>query len=172
MATSQLINSVEGVVDDSLQGLVAGQPSLTLVKGHRVVVRADVQDVLTRGQVTLVSGGGSGHEPSHAGFVGKGMLTAAVAGDVFASPPSSSVFAAILAVAGSGGVLVIIKNYTGDRLHFGLAVERAKSRGHDVRLVVMADDMAFDSDENTAGRRGLAGALYLHKVILVKLVAM
>lgn len=91
-------------------------------------------------EVALVSGGGSGHEPAHAGFVGRGMLTAAVCGEIFASPSVDSILAAILSVTGKKGCLVIVKNYTGDRLNFGLAVERAKSTyGLNVRMVVCAD---------------------------------
>ena len=161
---AQLLNSVDSVVDDSLAGLVATYPSLNLLQGHRVVIRSDVEEVKRRNLVALVSGGGSGHEPAHAGYVGQGMLTAAVAGDVFASPPPSSILAAIRAVGTDAGVLLIIKNYTGDRLNFGLALERAVAEGYSVKMVVVADDMAFDCSEGTAGRRGLAGTLFVHKV--------
>ena len=122
----QFINTKETVVTDAIDGLlVVAQGRLARLDGFphiKVVVRTD----WNRSKVALVSGGGSGHEPSHAGFVGKGMLTAAVCGDVFASPSVDAVLAAILTVTGPAGCLLIVKNYTGDRLNFGLAAERAR----------------------------------------------
>ncbi|KAJ8308298.1 hypothetical protein KUTeg_013172 [Tegillarca granosa] len=169
MATvcKKLINSVSQCVDDNLEGLVAVNPGLCLLEGHRVVVRTDVADVIKSGKVTIVCGGGSGHEPAHAGYVGPGMLTAAVAGSVFASPPPRSILAAIRAISdGSSvaGVLVIIKNYTGDRVNFGLAVERAKAEGIKVDMVVVGEDCALTSSDKTAGRRGLCGTVIMHKI--------
>ncbi|KAK3748750.1 hypothetical protein QZH41_015693 [Actinostola sp. cb2023] len=163
--TKNLINSPENAVDEALQGIVAANPGLNLLKGHRVVIRNDVENLRKAGQVTLVSGGGSGHEPSHAGFVGKGMLTAAVAGSVFTSPPTSSILAAIRAVGknNSGGTLLIVKNYTGDRLNFGFAAERAKSEGLKVEMVVVGEDCALTSKDKSAGRRGLCGTVLIHK---------
>jgi len=117
---SQLINHPDRVVDECIDGLVAASPHLRRLAGHRVVLRDDIEDH-RKEHVTLVCGGGSGHEPAHAGYVGGGMLSAAVCGNVFASPPVSAIFAAIMAVAGPPGVLVIVKNYTGDRLNFGIA---------------------------------------------------
>lgn len=107
---------------------------------------------------------GSGHEPSHAGFVGEGMLSAAVAGDVFASPSADAVYAAIRAVAGAPGVLLIVKNYTGDRLNFGQAAERARAEGISVATVFVADDCALPRSASKAGRRGLAGTIFVHKI--------
>ena len=109
------------------------------------------------------AGGGSGHEPTHAGYVGEGMLDAAVCGEVFASPSVAAVLAAIRHVTGPPGVLLIVKNYTGDRLNFGLAAERAKLEGYKVDLVVVADDCALPPPLGVAGRRGLAGTLFVHK---------
>ncbi|KAL2930508.1 putative 3 4-dihydroxy-2-butanone kinase [Bienertia sinuspersici] len=111
----------------------------------------------------FLSGGGSGHEPAHAGFVGEGMLTAAICGDIFASPPVDSVLAGIRAVTGCKGCLLIVKNYTGDRLNFGLAAEQAKSEGYKVEMVIVGDDCAL-SPRGIAGRRGLAGTILVHKV--------
>jgi dihydroxyacetone kinase len=109
-------------------------------------------------------GGGSGHEPTHAGFVGPGMLTAAVSGDVFTSPPVDSILAAIRAVTGPMGCLLIVKNYTGDRLNFGLAAEQAKSEGYKMEMVIVGDDCALPPPRGIAGRRGLAGTILVHKV--------
>ncbi|XP_033735485.1 triokinase/FMN cyclase-like isoform X1 [Pecten maximus] len=164
----KLINNVEQCVDENLEGLVAVNPGLQLLEGLRVVVRTDVgPNVVGAGKVSLLSGGGSGHEPAHAGYVGPGMLTAAVAGSVFASPPPYSILAGIKAVSapGSAGVLLIIKNYTGDRLNFGMSAERAKSQlGVKVDMVVVGEDCALTSDDKTAGRRGLCGTLFIHKI--------
>ncbi|MGH9696524.1 MAG: dihydroxyacetone kinase subunit DhaK, partial [Bryobacteraceae bacterium] len=138
----KLINRAETVVGDMLQGLVAMHPHLALLSEHSVVMRADAAQV-RNSQVALISGGGSGHEPAHAGYVGAGMLSAAVAGEIFTSPPPSSVGAAIQAVAGQPGVLLIVKNYTGDRLNFGLAAEIARADGMAVETVLVADDVAL-----------------------------
>uniref|UniRef100_A0A8D0EJF4 Triokinase/FMN cyclase n=1 Tax=Strix occidentalis caurina TaxID=311401 RepID=A0A8D0EJF4_STROC len=146
-----------------MAGLVACNAGLRLLQGHRVVLRADL--VAIRGRVALLSGGGSGHEPAHAGYIGKGMLTGVVAGAVFTSPAVGSILAAIRAVtqAGAAGTLLIVKNYTGDRLNFGLALERARAEGADVRMVVVGDDSAFAAPKK-AGRRGLCGTVLIHKV--------
>jgi dihydroxyacetone kinase len=159
----KLINDPAEVVPEMLQGFVLTNPGVTLL-ADGVVVRADHADLSRRGQVALVSGGGAGHEPAHAGYVGPGMLTAAVAGDVFTSPSVDAVLTAIRAVGGSGGVLLIVKNYTGDRLNFGLAAEIARTEGLEVELVVVADDAALAADGDNAGRRGLAGTVLVHKV--------
>ncbi|XP_069660384.1 triokinase/FMN cyclase [Haliaeetus albicilla] len=159
----KLVNSVTDCADDALAGLVACNPGLRLLQGHRVVLRADL--VAIRGRVALLSGGGSGHEPAHAGYIGKGMLTGVVAGAVFTSPAVGSILAAIRVVtqAGAAGTLLIVKNYTGDRLNFGLALERARAEGADVQMVVVGDDSAFTTLKK-AGRRGLCGTVLIHKV--------
>jgi dihydroxyacetone kinase len=108
------------------------------VQGLDILVRTDITTVRDS-HVTLVSGGGSGHEPAHAGFIGPGMLSAAVLGNVFASPPVHAILAALRVSAGVKGVLVIIKNYTGDRLNFGMAIERARAEGLKVEMVVVDD---------------------------------
>ncbi|CAN0509298.1 unnamed protein product, partial [Ectocarpus sp. 8 AP-2014] len=115
-------------------------------------------------QVTLISGGGSGHEPAFAGYVGDGILTAAVCGGVFASPAASAVLEAIRAACGPLGCLVLVMNYTGDRLNFGMAVERAKAEGYNVRMHVVADDCALPRDKGITGRRGVAGTILVAKV--------
>ena len=158
-----LINRPEAVVEEMVEGLVAIHPGLRRLPGRTVIVRADAGSVRDR-QVALISGGGSGHEPAHAGYVGRGMLSAAVAGDVFTSPSPDSVLAAIRAVAGKPGALLIVKNYTGDRLNFGLAAEMARAEGIPVEVVIVADDVALPESEHTAGPRGLAGTVLVHKV--------
>jgi dihydroxyacetone kinase len=114
--------------------------------------------------VTLLSGGGSGHEPAHAGYVGHGMLTAAVAGAVFASPPPAAILGALRAIRSPAGSLMIVKNYTGDRLNFGIALERAKTEGMKVEMVIVGDDTALPSEGKLAGRRGLCGTILVHKI--------
>jgi triose/dihydroxyacetone kinase / FAD-AMP lyase (cyclizing) len=158
---SQFINAREAIVVEAVDGLVRlSGGRLARLDGYpniKVVVRTDWD----RSKVALVSGGGSGHEPSHAGFVGKGMLTAAVCGEVFASPSVDAVLAGILAVTGEAGCLLIVKNYTGDRLNFGLAAERARALGRKVSMVIVDDDIALP---DLPQARGLAGTLFVHKI--------
>ncbi len=158
---THLVNALDDVVTEALDALVAASGgALARLDGYpatKVVLRAERRP----DRVAVVSGGGAGHEPAHAGFVGQGLLTAAVSGEIFASPGVDAVLSAILAVTGEAGCLVVVKNYTGDRLNFGLAAERARSRGLDVRTVVVADDVALPDD---AQARGLAGTLLVHKV--------
>jgi dihydroxyacetone kinase len=158
-----LINRPEAVVEEMVEGLVRLHPGLRRLPGRTVIVRADAESVRDR-QVALISGGGSGHEPAHAGYVGPGMLSAAVAGDVFTSPSPDAVLDAIRAVAGSPGAVLIVKNYTGDRLNFGLAAEMARAEGIPVEVVIVADDIALPESDQTAGPRGLAGTILVHKI--------
>src|SRR5690606_24605254 len=116
-------------------------------------------------KVAVISGGGSGHEPAHAGYVGSGMLTAAVAGDVFTSPDVDSIFAAITATAGPAGAVLVVKNYTGDRLNFGLAAELAIQHGIPTEIVVVADDVALHGTVAPERRRGIAGTVLVHKIV-------
>src|SRR5262245_14930665 len=146
----KLINRPGRVVEEMVEGLVAVYPGLARLPGQAVVVRADLEGWRER-RVALISGGGSGHEPAHAGYVGRGMLTAAVAGEVFTSPSPDAVLAAIRAVSGPPGVLLIVKNYTGDRLNFGLAAEIARSEGIAVETVIVADDVALAASGAHAG---------------------
>src|ERR1700733_5259933 len=140
----KLINDPYHVVPEMLEGLVDLQPGLALLEGENVVVRTDLPPPQAR-PVAVLSGGGSGHEPAHAGYVGQGMLSAAIAGDVFTSPSVDAILAAIHAVSGPAGALLIVKNYTGDRLNFGLAAELANADGIPTRVVVVADDVALHS---------------------------
>jgi dihydroxyacetone kinase len=159
----KLINQPDRVVEEMTLGLLATHPGLGRLSGYSVLLRLDAEDMRER-QVAIISGGGSGHEPAHAGYVGAGMLSAAVAGEVFTSPSTASVLAAIHAVSGAPGVLLIVKNYTGDRLNFGVAAEMARAEGIRVETVMVADDVALAHTEEHAGRRGIAGTVLVHKV--------
>ncbi len=158
---NQFINSRETLVTEAVDGMLRHAGGrLARLDGYphiKVVVRNDWD----RSKVALVSGGGSGHEPSHVGFVGQGMLTAAVCGEVFASPSVDAVLAGILAVTGKAGCLLIVKNYTGDRLNFGLAAERARAFGLSVKMVIVDDDIALPELPQA---RGVAGTLFVHKI--------
>jgi len=162
MSGKKLINNPENVVDEALEGLTMIHPGLRLLEGHRVVVREQIAN----DKVSLISGGGSGHEPFCAGYIGRGMLTGGVAGSVFASPPTASILAGIRAVAkdNTAGVLVLVINYTGDRIHFGLAVERARREGIKVEMFVNGEDCALTSADKSAGRRGLCGTMFIFKI--------
>ncbi len=160
----KLVNNPLLVVEEMVEGLLLADARLARIAGENVVLRRDHRALADSGKVTIISGGGAGHEPAHAGYVGEGMLTAAVIGPVFTSPSVDAVLAAIRAVAGPGGVLLIIKNYTGDRLNFGLAAEIARADGIAVEMVVVRDDVALDDDGGVVGRRGIAGTVLVHKV--------
>ena len=164
---THLINAQENVVSEALDGFGLLQPNVRRLAGRNVVVRAD-QAVTEANRstvpVALISGGGSGHEPAHAGYVADGMLAAAVAGEIFSSPSVDAVLDAIRAVTGDAGALLIVKSYTGDRLNFGLAAEIARSEGLDVEVVVVGEDAALGDSDSHAGRRGLAGTVYVHKI--------
>lgn len=155
----KLFNTAEAYVDDMLEGLVAAVPSLVRLPGTNVVVRREL-----RPKVGIVSGGGSGHEPAHAGFVGTGMLDGAVAGEVFTSPTPDQVLAAVRAVHTGRGVLLVVKNYTGDVLNFEMAAELAQAEGIRVERVIVNDDVAVDGSTYTVGRRGIAGTVLVHKI--------
>ena len=143
----RFLNSRDTIVTEAIDGLLSssGGKSLARLDGYphiKVVVRKDWD----KSKVAVVSGGGAGHEPAHAGFVGAGMLTGAVSGEIFASPSVDAVLACIMAVTGAPGCLLIVKNYTGDRLNFGLAAEKAKRLGYAVEMVIVSDDIALAPD--------------------------
>ena len=157
----KLINGVENIVDEMLDGMTAAYPQyVKRLEGFNVLVRAN--GATTKG--ALVSGGGSGHEPSHGGFVGRGMLDGAVAGEVFTSPTPDQVYEAVKAVNGGKGVLLIIKNYTGDVMNFEMAEEMSADDGIKVEHVIVADDVAVENSTWTTGRRGIAGTVLVHKI--------
>lgn len=158
----KIINDPKRVVDESIAGFAAAHADLVRVELDPVhVVRADAP---VAGKVGLVSGGGSGHEPLHAGYVGPGMLDAAVPGAVFTSPTPDPILAATKAVDGGAGVLHIVKNYTGDVLNFETAADLAAAEGIEVRAVVTNDDVAVRDSLYTAGRRGVAGTVLVEKI--------
>ncbi len=157
----KIINLPEHIVEEMLQGMVAAHPEyVKRVEGFTVLTRASSPSR----KVALVSGGGSGHEPSHGGFVGKGMLDGAVAGEVFTSPTPDQVLGAIKAVDGGEGVLLVIKNYTGDVMNFEMAAEMAEMEGIKVDQVIVNDDVAVENSTYTTGRRGVAGTVFVHKI--------
>ncbi|MFJ4485444.1 dihydroxyacetone kinase subunit DhaK [Streptomyces longwoodensis] len=156
-----LINSPETVVADALRGLAAAHPELDVDVDRGVVVRRDARD---GGRVGLVSGGGSGHEPLHAGFVGYGMLSAACPGEVFTSPVPDQMLRAAQAVEAGQGVLFVVKNYTGDVLNFRMAAELAEDDGVRVEQVLVNDDVAVTDSLYTAGRRGTGATLFVEKI--------
>ena len=160
----KFINHPEDLVKEMIEGLLVLHPGLIGLNGHNVIVRSDA-DLVREQQVAIISGGGSGHEPAHAGYIGAGMLSAAVLGKVFTSPSGDSVFAAIQAVAGKRGALLVVKNYTGDRLNFGLAAEMARAEGIAVEMVIVDDDVALKGTAQATGARGLAGTVFIHKLV-------
>jgi dihydroxyacetone kinase len=160
----KFINDPRNVVREMLEGLADLSPGLALLPEAGVVLRAGLPPFEQRKEVAVLSGGGSGHEPAHAGYVGPGLLHAAIAGDVFTSPSTDSVLAAIRAVAGPAGALLIVKNYTGDRLNFGLAAELARAEGIPCEIAVVADDVALRDTVEPVRRRGIAGTVLVHKV--------
>lgn len=159
---SHFINTKETLVIEAIDGFLrtSGNADLARLDGFPQI-KVVVNTAHAANKVAIISGGGSGHEPSHAGFVGKGMLAAAVCGEVFASPSTDAILAGIIAVTGIAGCLLVVKNYTGDRLNFGLAAEKARSLGLKVEMVVVGDDIALP-DINQP--RGLAGTLFVHKI--------
>lgn len=158
----KLINNPEFVVEEMIEGIVMAHPDY--------VRKLENADVLLRknspisGKVALVSGGGSGHEPAHGGYVGRGMLDAAVCGAVFTSPTPDPIYEAVKAVHGGSGVLLIVKNYTGDIMNFEMAGEMAEMDGIKIESVVVNDDVAVENSLFTAGRRGIAGTVFVHKI--------
>jgi dihydroxyacetone kinase-like protein len=157
----KLINAPDSVVADALAGVAAAHPSLAVDIENKVITRAGGP---TPGKVGLVSGGGSGHEPLHGGFVGLGMLDAACPGEVFTSPVPDQMLAATKAVDGGAGVVHIVKNYTGDVLNFQMAAELASDDGIEVTPVVVNDDVAVQDSLYTAGRRGVGATVFVEKI--------
>ncbi|MFW5686782.1 MAG: dihydroxyacetone kinase subunit DhaK [Halanaerobium sp.] len=157
----KLINDPDNVVQEMIEGIVmSSNGRLEKLEGYNIVVRKDAPVE----KVALISGGGSGHEPAHAAYVGQGMLDAAVAGDVFTSPTPDAIFEAIKTVDSGNGVLLIIKNYTGDLMNFEMAAEMAEAEGIEVEQVIVNDDVAVEDSLYTTGRRGVAGTVFVHKI--------
>ncbi|QQZ59346.1 dihydroxyacetone kinase subunit DhaK [Paenibacillus sonchi] len=156
----KIINQPETLVREMGSGMVMAHPELAFDRKYKIIAKK----ALNGDKVTLISGGGSGHEPAHAGFVGLGMLDAAVCGDVFASPSQIQVYQALRSSAGSKGALLIIKNYSGDMMNFQNAAQLAREDGIAVDYVKVEDDIAVEDSLYTVGRRGVAGTLFVHKV--------
>lgn len=154
----KMINKPEEVVSEMLQGIVKAHPELVYTPGVEVICRRNPGN-----QVGIVSGGGSGHEPAHAGYVGEGMLSAAVSGNVFASPSPDRVLEGIRLANTGKGVLLVIKNYSGDIMNFSMAQELAEMEDIPVRAVVVRDDVAVQDSTFSTGRRGIAGTVFVHK---------
>ena len=157
----KLINKVEDVEREMIEGLAKAAPQkLRKLPEGNIIVRAQKKE----GKVALVSGGGSGHEPAHGGYVGEGMLDCAVAGAVFTSPTPDQIYEGIKAIAAEAGVLAIVKNYTGDVLNFEMAIDMAKDEGVRADYVIVNDDVAVKDSLYTTGRRGVAGTVLVHKI--------
>ncbi len=155
----KIINNPNDVVKEMLQGMAKSDPSIRYIADSDIIVRSQKAD-----KVGILTGGGSGHEPAHAGYVGYGMLDAAVAGNVFASPGCDAVERGIHEVDSGKGVLMIIKNYSGDIMNFQMAKELAELDGIDVDYVIVKDDVAVPDSTYSAGRRGIAGTVFVHKI--------
>ena len=157
----KLINKVDDVEREMIEGLAKAAPKkLRKLDEGNIIVRTPKKE----GKVALVSGGGSGHEPAHSGYVGSGMLDCAVAGSVFTSPTPDQIYEGIKAVATEAGVLAIVKNYTGDVLNFEMAIDMAKEEGVNADYVIVNDDVAVKDSLYTTGRRGVAGTIFVHKI--------
>jgi triose/dihydroxyacetone kinase / FAD-AMP lyase (cyclizing) len=189
--SKKVLNDPAQTVSEAIEGVVLTQPSdkIRRLGSLHVLYRPRTLEEKSQ-EVALISGGGSGHEPAHWGYIGQGMLTAAVAGNVFASPSVSSILATIRFVTGSKGCLLIVKNYTGDKLNFGMALEKANSEGLQVKMVIVAgklakeytetyslpvilqtcnrnvliDDCALPIGKGITGGRGVAGTVFVHKI--------
>ncbi|KVU78621.1 dihydroxyacetone kinase family protein [Burkholderia ubonensis] len=159
----KLVNRPSDVVREMLEGIARQSPHLAILGDEHVLVRKTLPEPSQRA-VAVLSGGGSGHEPAHGGYVGDGMLSAAVCGEVFTSPSTDAVLAAIRATAGPNGALLVVKNYTGDRLNFGLAAELARAEGIPVETVIVADDVSLRERVERGQRRGIAGTVLIHKL--------
>ena len=158
----KLINNPENILQEMIEGMTLAHPDdIKRFENTHVLVRTDLK---SKNKVALVSGGGSGHEPAHAGYVGLGMLDAAVAGEVFTSPTPDQVYEAIKATDSGDGVLLVVKNYTGDIINFDMAKEMAEMEGIKVESVIVNDDVAVEDSTYTAGRRGIAGTVFVHKI--------
>lgn len=160
----KIINDPEAVVPEMVDGLVRAYPQiLEQISDTTAVVRADKASM--QGKVAVISGGGSGHEPTHAGFVGKGMLSAAVCGQVFTSPTPDQIYEAIKASDQGRGVFMVVKNYSGDVMNFDMAKDMAEMDDIQVASIVVDDDIAVENSLYTQGRRGVAGTLFMHKIL-------
>lgn len=158
----RIINHPEMVVQEMMEGIILAAPNRLMRLDDTMIIAK--QEAPIAHKVTLIGGGGSGHEPAHAGYIGKGMLDAAVLGEVFTSPSVDQVYAAIKALDAGNGVCLIVKNYTGDVLNFDMAAELATMDGIEVAQVIVKDDVAIEDNSLTSGRRGVAGTVFVQKI--------
>ena len=160
----KIINDPHDVVPEMVNGMTRSYPQyIEKIEGTEAVVRADKTSM--KDKVGIISGGGSGHEPTHAGFVGEGMLSAAVCGQVFTSPTPDQIYAAIKAVNQGKGVFMVVKNYSGDVMNFDMAKDLASMDNIPVKSIVVDDDIAVENSLYTQGRRGVAGTIFMHKIL-------
>ncbi len=160
----KIINDPHDVVPEMVNGMTRSYPQyIEKIAGTEAVVRADKDSM--KDKVGIISGGGSGHEPTHAGFVGEGMLSAAVCGQVFTSPTPDQIYAAIKAVNQGKGVFMVVKNYSGDVMNFDMAKDLASMDNIPVKSIVVDDDIAVENSLYTQGRRGVAGTIFMHKIL-------
>lgn len=160
----KIINDPSNVVPEMVSGLVRSYPKiLKRIPGTEAVVRSD--ELSMTGKVGVISGGGSGHEPTHAGFVGKGMLSAAICGQVFTSPTPDQIYEAIKTVDQGKGVFMVVKNYSGDVMNFDMAKDLSEMDGIKVKSIVVDDDIAVENSLYTQGKRGVAGTIFMHKIL-------
>lgn len=160
----KIINNPHDVVPEMVKGMARSYPQyVTQIEGTEVLARSDKDSM--KGKVGIVSGGGSGHEPTHAGFVGKGMLSAAACGQVFTSPTPDQIYEGIKAVNQGKGVYLVVKNYSGDVMNFDMAKDLADMDGIEVKSIVVDDDIAVENSLYTQGRRGVAGTIFMHKIL-------
>lgn len=157
----KIINKPEEVVNDMIQGMIFAHPDkIKKLENYNVILRKN----LNKKKVSIISGGGSGHEPAHSGFVGFGMLDAAVVGEVFTSPTPDQIFNGVKAIDNGLGILMIIKNYAGDIMNFAIAEEMAQANGIEILKIIVDDDVAVENSTYTSGRRGIAGTIFVHKI--------
>ncbi|ATZ17454.1 dihydroxyacetone kinase subunit DhaK [Williamsoniiplasma luminosum] len=157
----KFINKIDDIVTEVIEGLVLANPEiLSNIPDSKVITRKSIN----KNKVALISGGGSGHEPAHAGFVGTGMLDAAVFGEIFTSPGPDRIYDAIKTVVGKPGGLILVKNYTGDVMNFEIAADMAKDEGINLETVIINDDIALENSTSTTGKRGIIGTIFVHKI--------
>jgi len=157
----KIINKPKDIIDDMLQGMVFAYPDkIKKLKNYNVILRKN----LNKKKASIISGGGSGHEPAHSGFVGFGMLDAAVVGEIFTSPTPDQIFNGIKAIDNGKGVLMVIKNYSGDIMNFRIAEEMVQANGIEIAKIIVDDDVAVENSTYTIGRRGIAGTIFVHKI--------
>ncbi|PPE05273.1 dihydroxyacetone kinase subunit DhaK [Williamsoniiplasma lucivorax] len=157
----KFINKIDDIVIEMIEGLVLANPNiLKHTPNSKFVTRKEIN----KEKVALISGGGSGHEPAHAGFVGTGMLDAAIFGEIFTSPGPDLILETIQNVVGKAGGLLIVKNYTGDVMNFAIAAEMAKDLGYNIETVIVNDDIALEGSNSSTGKRGIIGTIFVHKI--------